>query len=32
MDLDNPMISKDSEKYLDGVVNSEHPSYIPDQL
>ena len=25
MDLDNPMISKDDEKYLDAVVNSEVP-------
>ena len=32
MDLDNPMISKDDEKYLDAVVNSEVPPYIPDQF
>ena len=32
MDLDNPMISKDDEKYLDAVVSSEIPPYIPEQF
>ena len=32
MDLDNPMISKDDEKYLNAVVNSEIPPYIPEQV
>ncbi len=32
MDLDNPMISKDDEKYLNEVVNSEIPPYIPEQF
>ena len=32
MDLDNPMISEDDKKYLNGVVNSEIPPYIPEQF
>jgi len=32
MDLDNPMISKDDEKYLNEVVNSKTPPYIPEQF
>ena len=32
MDLDNPMISKDDEKYLNEVVNSKIPPYIPEQF
>jgi 5'-3' exonuclease len=32
MDLDNPMIDKNDEKYLNKVVESEVPQYIPDQF
>ena len=32
MDLDNPMIDKNDEKYLDKIVNSDVPSYLPDQF
>ena len=32
MDLDNPMISKKEEEYLDKVVNSDIPPYIPEQF
>ena len=32
MDLDNPMIDKNDEKYLDEVVNSDVPSYLPEQF
>ena len=32
MDLDNPMIDKNDEKYLDEVVSSDVPSYLPEQF
>ena len=32
MDLDNPMLDKNDKKYLDEVVKSEVPPYIPDQF
>ena len=32
MDLDNPMISKKEEEYLDKLVSSDVPPYIPDQF
>ena len=32
MDLDNPMISKKEEKYLDKIVNSTTSPYLPDQF
>ena len=32
MDLDNPMIDKNDEKYLNKVVESKIPQYIPDQF
>jgi 5'-3' exonuclease len=32
MDLDNPMIDENDKKYLDEVVKSEIPPYIPDQF
>ena len=32
MDLDNPMIDENDKKYLDEVVNSEVPPYIPEQF
>ena len=32
MDLDNPMIDKNDENYLDNIVNSPIPSYLPEQF
>ena len=32
MDLDNPMLDDNDKKYLDEVVKSEVPPYIPDQF
>ena len=32
MDLDNPMISKKEEEYLDKLVNSDVPPYLPEQF
>ena len=32
MDLDNPMISKKEEEYLDKLVNSDVPPYLPKQF
>ena len=32
MDLDNPMISKKEEEYLDKLVNSDIPPYLPEQF
>ena len=32
MDLENPMIDKNDEKYLNEVVNSDVPSYFPEQF
>ena len=32
MDLENPMIDKNDEKYLNEVVNSDIPSYFPEQF
>ena len=32
MDLDNPMISKKEEEYLDKLVSSNIPPYLPDQF
>ncbi len=32
MDLDNPMLDKNDKKYLDEVVKSEIPPYIPNQF
>ena len=32
MDLDNPMISKKEEEYLDKVVDSTTPPYLPNQF
>ena len=32
MDLDNPMIDENDKKYLNTVVNSETPPYIPEQF
>ena len=32
MDLDNPMISKKEEEYLDKLVSSDIPPYLPEQF
>jgi len=32
MDLDNPMISKKEEEYLDKLVSSDVPPYLPEQF
>ena len=32
MDLDNPMLDVNDKKYLDEVVKSETPQYIPEQF
>jgi 5'-3' exonuclease len=32
MDLENPMIDKNDEKYLNEIVNSDVPSYLPEQF
>ena len=32
MDLENPMIDKNDEKYLNEIVNSDIPSYLPEQF
>jgi len=32
MDLDNPMISKKEEEYLDKIVDSPTSPYLPDQF
>ena len=32
MDLENPMIDKNDEKYLKEIVNSDVPSYLPEQF
>ena len=32
MDLSNPMLDENDKNYLDQVVKSENPDYLPDQF